>query len=392
MKRSVSTRALVAFGLVLTAFAWGPVIPSDAQSLLETLSQASTNDDSASPRDVYQAYIGRVRTRTANSLRPDPLTVPVTDAVSLGARGFTGVLKEDLLKGTKIPVRIQIANRTDRRLLGTMRFALGNQMGEHAVKLARNGTETVNVDVCSSNLPGRWDALPLDLSFLSEEGYSEGTTMFYYSRTATNAITGDDFVSMPGVTNPCPLTGVVVERKNESRNLYNLAVSFRWNDECVVPATAAFTNESGRVIPTPLDLTWPGGQPCDAVECFFDIRPDAWQARPMADGEPGGVVRVGVYPWDEGGKRSFRYQVEPEHFTNVVKLAGEVGGTCLLELKVQPGGALVGFAMQVTDHDDFNVASGRVFCLTVPPPIGREPVSFIRLGSGKPQLFYRVGE
>jgi hypothetical protein len=168
-------------------------------------------------------------------------------------------------------------------------------------------------------------------------------------------------------------------------------IDFAWQDATPVPAKPGFRNMFRKEIATPLDLNSRDGQPCDAIEFFFDLRDEEaigrWTAN--VDANPPGILRLGVYREQVDGTLAAKVLRAGESPAATVDLTPTGTDTWRLVVRTKPAGAITGFSMRVVDSENFDKPRTAPFCLTAQQ--GQEPMSYIQLGDDKPGVFCRVG-
>ena len=315
--------------------------------------------------------------------------------VSVDVKDGAGVVDEAGGE-SRLGIRIRIRNPSRKDVTGRVGYVLGEAQGHAPVSMSGGGTATVMFDVPPAMLPGRWGALPLYATFQSAGEFDSSGTLFFYSRAATGVWQAATLTPTGGAGaggKESPVSDVTVERQRESFHLYNVKVAWTWNDANPVACQPVFTNGEGREVQAPLDMDQPlSRQPCDAVECFLDVRPDESRGRWTSDIHSNleGVVRVGVCRTREDDRWVPRLVVAPAAYIDTAKLAQE-GDRYVLEMKIQPLGAFLGFSLRATDCDTFGDTGARVFDLTRQPECGPEPMGYVGLGAAQSGLFYRIG-
>jgi len=183
-----------------------------------------------------------------------------------------------------------------------------------------------------------------------------------------------------------------VSRLDVKRTADGFAFDFDWNDATRVHAKPGFKNRFGQEISTPLDLNSREGQPCDAVEFILDLRPLESQGRPTAniDANPAGVLRIGVYTEEAGGKPVVKVQSLPMLQGGRLAISQADGNRYVLTVKAQAAGPCAGFTARVTDNTEFKLASAPLLLLTGRVGTGQEQMSYIQLGDAAGVL-YRIG-
>lgn len=288
-----------------------------------------------------------------------------------------------------VAATVRVRNLTAQPLQGTVTWTVGGLTAAHPVQLTAFGAVNVPIRVAVGTLPDRWGALPCYLTFTGEQVFAADGGFFYYSRMTTGAFTAGDFITIPGEPTPrtCPVSSVRVTRQGEV-----IHVALSWKDAHRVAAEPGFKNRYGQIVATPLDLLSRAGQPCDAIECFFDLRDEVATGRPTAnaDANPEGIVRIGLYQILRDGKLETRCQVAPEDLAPRVALTDEGDGKYALRVGRAPQGRTFGFSMRVTDTETF-AANTPVFHLTGSLQLGHEPMGYARIGLEADRVFYRIG-
>ena len=302
-----------------------------------------------------------------------------------------------------ITVQIRCRNLTGHAINGRLVSAIGNDKNLEKVKLDPFGSQIVKVKMPVSSLPGRWAIVPAYAAFDSSTHsmletlppasvFTASHALFHYSKivpagTKPFSAAGADFRNASGGKQQCTVTDISVRREGEL-----IKIDFKWIDEKVILAQPSFKGRLDLVIPTPLDLNARDGQPCDAVEFYLDLRPDASAGRFTSDidSNPQGLLRVGVSKIEENGKTVATVQLPEGTPPASAKLTAAAANSYRLEVHAPATGSSVGFSMRVTDTDEFGLGKGRSFYLTGRPNVSFEPMSFVRL-SVNSGMFYRVG-
>ena len=325
-----------------------------------------------------------------------PLHLERKAAVKLEAADGNGMIAEN----GAIALVVRCRNTSDAQVEGEVTIVVSGHKDTKTASVAAGGTQELSFKIPAAKLESRWGVEPLYMVFKGDDVFVADHALFYYSKvfhTGKEAFvaTAEDFRRASGEADrTCPVSRVSVNYHPRA----GITIEFKWTDKNVVPAQLGFKNRFGQTIRAPLDLRNRDGQPCDAIEFYFDLRPDESMGRFTcnADANPRGVTRIGAYKGKKDGKfvthltplpppPSPRMRMDQTTFTD------QGDGTCLLRLPKTTRGATLGFSMRVTDADEFGFGKGPVFYLTGRTDVVHEPMSYIMLSAAKPGIFYRIG-
>jgi len=325
-----------------------------------------------------------------------PLHLERKAAVKLEAVDDNGMIAQD----GAIALLVRCRNVSDVPLKGEVTIVLSGHKDTKTASVAAGGTQELSFEIPADKLKDRWGVEPLYMVFKGDDVFAAEHALFYYSKVFHAAkqafvATAEDFRPASGEADrACPVSRVSVNYHARA----GIIIEFKWTDEKIVPAKVGFKNRFGRTIRAPLDLRSRDGQPCDAIEFYFDLRPDESIGRFTcnADSNPRGVTRIGVYKAQKDGK--FVTQIMPPPPPPSARMGMDQttfteqdDGTCILRLPKRALGSTLGFSMRVTDADEFGLGKGPVFYLTGRAEVLLEPMSYIMLSPGKAGIFYRVG-
>jgi lysophospholipase L1-like esterase len=326
-----------------------------------------------------------------------PLRLIRPARLSLKAVDGAGIIKED----GGFTVNLRCRNLMGRPVSGRVTIAAATHQDTKDATLGPYGMQILSFEIPSGQMKGRWGCLPIYVVFRGglsghareEDLYAAGHVLFYYSRISSAAheplvVTGQDFRAVQGATNRlCTVQRAAISCCHEG-----VKIEFRWADGNTVPAQPNFRNIFGKEIAALLDLEG-RAQPCDAVEFYFDLRPDESTGRYTSnvDSDPEGVVRLGVYKTKEDDRIAAKLLAPDDVAEGDTVLTDNGDDTYTLEFKRRQEGSTLGFSMRVTDADEFGLGKGPVFYLTGRPNVSFEPMSYLRLTTGAPGIFYRVG-
>ena len=319
-----------------------------------------------------------------------PLHLPRHAALRLEGLDGVGVAKED----GAVPLKVRCRNLLQWTLKGKVIIVAASHKANHPAEVPGFGQTTLAFDIPVAALKERWGCLPVYVIFGGEGLFTAGHAFLWYSRLIPAQdkpfeIAAKDFrVANRGAAPPCPVSRAAVRVGRDGAT-----IEFDWKDEKTVLAKSGFESILHKVIPTPLDLAARDGQPCDAIEFCFDLRPDDSTGRytSNADTNPEGVLRLGVYKAKEGDKIVAKL-LRPEGVSEAeATLAAKGENQYVLNFKRPSKGSSLGFSMRVTDADDFGLNKGPLYLLTGRPQVSFEPMGYIRLSVGRAGVFWRIG-
>jgi len=325
--------------------------------------------------------------------------------LATGARGPMRMSRESVIKieamdkhvmiaqDGELAVQVRCRNTSAKEVKGEVTIVAGSYKETKDASVAGRGMQTLEFSVPASAMKRRWECLPLYMVFKGEDVFTAHHALLFYSRVSNASeapfkISSKDFKRFSdekgGV---CPVSEAKVWYDKEE----GATVQFKWDEKNAVPAQAGFKNRFGETIHTPLDLNNRDGQPCDAVELIFDLRPDDAIGRftSNADATPEGVTRLGVYYARAEGKVVAK--VEPAYWDDPESFEQKDDGSYILRLRTQAHGSVLGFSMRVTDANTFGFEKGPVFYLTGRQQVSHEPMSYIMLTGGEEGIFCRIG-
>jgi lysophospholipase L1-like esterase len=291
-----------------------------------------------------------------------------------------------------LSLKIEAIHAGKEPLEGTLLACVAGQRFDRRITLPAGGKADVSFDLPVSRLAHRWAAVPLYVAFTGGEVFAADGTLLWYSRVQPVApeplalADGDFGTTASGTARVCPVSRVQVSRQPGAWH-----VDFAWKDATPVAAQPGFLNHFRQEITTPVDLNSRNGQPCDAIEFFFDLRDAAAIGRWTAniDSNPPGVLRLGVYREKVDGGVTAKVVSAKDSPPATVELKSTGEDTWQLIVRAEPAGPVTGFSMRVVDSEDFEAPRTAPFCLT--SHHGQEPMSYIQLGAGKSGVFCRVG-
>lgn len=314
-----------------------------------------------------------------------PLHLVQEVPVKLEAIDATGVVKED----GKIQLSVRCRNLSNAPLKGEVTIVVAGHQETKPAEVAPYGMQMLSFAIPATQMGNRWGCLPLYMTFKTENQFAADHTLFYYSRLIPTAdkpfvVTPKDFVQFEGQTNrTCTVSQATVSYDDKGTK-----VVFKWPDDTVLAKP-----ENKTPFHKSIDYNSRVGQPCDAIEFFFDVRPDESAGRFTCgiSGIPKGVIRLGVYKVKEDDKIEARLLTPPGLIYGKATLKTLTENTYLLKMSQISLGSSVGFSMRVTNADESGPGKGMALYLTIKPEIAYEPMSFLRLSAEKSGIFYRIG-
>lgn len=320
-----------------------------------------------------------------------PVRVGKSPRVTLQALDTVGVSAAKKNSGSAI-LEVNVTNLTSERLIGELSCMLGGRKSTKVVKLAAYAHQLVSFNIDLADMKERWTVLPSYLTFITKDSFDANEALFFCSTVIPvvkqTAIPVDFQLEALELkpTVPCPVKDLVVSRQGDA-----LTVSFTWEGAIRIPAHAGFKNRYGKIVDTPLDLLSRDGQPCDAVELFFDTRSILELGRYTSDvdANPAGITRIGIYHELQGDKLVAAVQALPTTPVGSIQPLTVAGNRYTLTVTLPPA-QLIGFSATVSARETFGT-SGNFYRLTGRPNVVFEPMSYMLLGSNQPQKFYRIG-
>lgn len=316
---------------------------------------------------------------------------PATE-VTLALADATNIIKPD----GAIPFTVAVKNQATNDEAGTLMVVVAGQKFTQSINLKAGGGASATFTLPAAILKGRYDTTPVYMAFVGQHCFAADSTLFFYSRIQPAAITpvelsAASFVTLERELHPrtCPVTDIRVGRTGD-----RCTIDFTWADTTPVMAQAGVKDYFGVPVPTPLNLKARDGQPCDAVECLFDLRPAAAIGRWTSniDANPAGILRVGVYQELVAGKPVAKVMTEPAQPADMASLISLGEQRYRLTVHAKAAGPCVGFSMRVTDNTELKTSSTQVFLLAgYPQDAGKDPLAFVQLGTTEPGILYRLG-
>ena len=306
--------------------------------------------------------------------------------VQLRAADATGIVAAD----GAIAVRLSVANASKEPVAGDVTVVVAGYSASAPAKVAPGVTQTLSLKIPAEKLSGRWGVVPLYMVFKGKGAFAAEHALFHYSRLHPVGkpliVTGKDL----GGTEKNPST---LSRAAVALTPAGAKIEFQWADKTPVYAEPKFKHRFGFMVNAPLDLGARAGQPCDAVEFLFDLRPDESTGRYTAstDANPKGVVRVGVYKVLENGKPVAKVLTPKGLPASKAVLTATGPDTYVLELKTPSKGSTVGVSMRLTDVEKYTPGGGAASRLTGRRDVVHEPMSYIRISPKAVGVFYRIG-
>ena len=300
--------------------------------------------------------------------------------VRLEAVGVNKVIGE----GDSLEVTVVCRNLSSRLTRGVAVIAVGDYNGTKLASVGPYGVQKLSFKIPAAKLKGRWGCLPLYMAFKGKDKFAADHALLFYSRIfpavdIAFAVTSADFGVLSGKTKrTCPVSRVAANYDGDT-----VSIEFDWPDN-TVPAKSSglkrFKNNANMR----------GGQFCDAVEFFFDLRPYESTGRftSSAGSLPAGVIRVVAYKIEKDGK--FVAQLSAARDAQAA-ITQKAEGTYVLTMRKKSDAPTIGFSIRVTNADENGPGKGICFYLTRKPDIAFEPMSYIRLGAEEAGIFCRIG-
>ncbi len=315
---------------------------------------------------------------------------PSTD-MKLSIADATEIIKTD---GT-IPLKVTVKNLSAKEDEGTIMVVVAGQKFAKEIKLKASSAETVEFTLPASALAGRYDVTPVYMAFVGKNIFAADSTLFFYSKIQPAektpiALSASSFVTLgpEKIVRTCPVTDISIARAGEL-----FTMDFTWNDTTPVMAQTGVKDFFGVPVPTPLNLKARDGQPCDAVEFVLDLRSTAAIGRWTSniDANPAGILRLGVYQELVDGKPVAKVMTEPVQPADLAVLTVLGENKYRLTVRAKSAGQCAGFSMRVTDNTELKTSSTQVFLLPgYPQYAGKDPMTFIQLGTNEDGILYRI--
>ncbi len=215
----------------------------------------------------------------------------------------------------RLAITIRAAAVDRREISGDLIVVVGDAEVYHASGAQTLGPAETTVELPMQTLTRRWDVLPIYMAFVAADDFAAAETPLYYSHllpTAAKPFVPDakGWLEWEGYKPAASTVGDV----QVSVGKQSVRVEFAWRDETPVPArTAPYTARLGQPVTTPLDMSSPFGQPCDAVEVLLDLRDERSSGRCTAnmDSLPDGTIRIGLYKIEEAGRTVCKLGLRP---------------------------------------------------------------------------------
>jgi lysophospholipase L1-like esterase len=306
-----------------------------------------------------------------------------------------------LLDGAKIintddsiTIKVKTVNKSVKKVEGTLLVVVAGQKFEKKIKVSGHRDTTLTFKLPAKLLMNRFDITPVYMAFISKDVFTANDGLLYYSRLQPSdenpvAFTAADFKVQGADTRTCPVTDLNIKRDDDL-----FTINFTWNDTTPVMGQTGFKERFGSTVTSLLYMKNRDGQPCDAVEFFFDLRPSASIGRMTSniDDNPFGVLRVGVCQEIINEKPVVRVISEPAQPTDAVTITDLGNHKYRLTVKAKANGPIVGFGAKVTDNTAFKYGSTPPFYLTMlRPGTGAEPMSYVQLSDDREGVLYRMG-
>ena len=293
-----------------------------------------------------------------------------------------------------IIIKIKADNKSAKKIEGTLMVVVTGQKFEKKIKVSGHRDTTLTFKLPVKLLANRFDITPVYMALIGKDIFTANDGLLYYSRLQPCekkpvSFTAADFKTQGADTRACPVTDLNVKRDDDL-----FTINFTWNDTTPVMGQAGFKERFGTMVTSLLYMKNRDGQPCDAVEFFFDLRPSASIGRMTSniDDNPSGVLRVGVCQEIVNEKPVVRAISEPIQATDAVTITDLGDHKYRLVIKANPNGSTVGFGAKVTDNTAFKYGSTQPFYLTMlRPGTGAEPMSYVQLSDDRAGLLYRMG-
>ncbi len=318
-------------------------------------------------------------------------------AVQLSAAPQAVVIGND----DTLSIALRAENTLDRPLTGRLLAVVAGKKYDHPILLAARGSAEHTIELPASLLSKRWEVQPIYLAFLGAPQDNEptvfaaGETPLYYSHlipSGATPYTHDEkgWLDWEGrKASAVSINDVKVTVKPDE-----LRAEFVWKDTTPVLAQPVpYKARLGEPVNTPLDMTSPFGQPCDAVELLLDLRDADASARYTSnmDSIPEGTARVGLYRIAEGGKTVSKLQVSPPALAGQFELNDLGGDRWAITRRGKTPECGIGFNMFVSDAVEYAPNKPTGAYLTTVLAVGTDWVDFLRVTAGQQGIFCRVG-
>ncbi len=293
-----------------------------------------------------------------------------------------------------IVMKVKAENKSAKKVEGTLMVVVAGQKFEKKIKVSGHRDSMLTLKLPAKLLKNRFDITPVYMALIGKDTFTANDGLLYYSRLQPSdkkpvAFTAADFKTQGADTRVCPVTDISVKHDDDL-----FTIDFTWNDTTPVMAQAGFKERFGSTVTSLLYMKNRDGQPCDAVEFFFDLRSTASIGRMTSniDDNPSGVLRVGVCQEMVNDKTVVRVISEPAQPTDAVTITDLGDHKYRLAVKTKPNGPTVGFGAKVTDNTTFKYGSTQPFYLTMlRPGTGAEPMSYVQLSDDREGVLYRMG-
>ncbi len=298
-------------------------------------------------------------------------------------------------KDGRLAIKVRAALTGEHAVVGDLIVVVGTQKFTVPMTVKPQLPAETTVELPAESLTARRDVLPIYMAFVGPDVFAAAETPLYYSHllpTAAKPFQRDDkgWFEWEGYK---PAASTVSDIR-ASVGKESFRVEFSWHDDSPVPArTDPYKSRLGDPATTPLDLSSPFGQPCDAVEVLLDLRDEQSTGRCTAnmDSIPVGTIRAGLYKIDENGRIVCKLQTLPESAAAACKLVELGNDRYAIEWTGEPPKCGVGFNMVVTDAKEYAPNKQIGAWLTSVPLVGVDWTDFYRLSATDDAVLVRVG-
>jgi len=329
--------------------------------------------------------------------------------VELSAKDGVNVVAKD----GEIRVEAVARNKSTEAWTGTISAVLDRAYEVGQITLAPGESKSLDLHLPAKDLAPA-GVQPLFFCGRDDRGrMASGDAFFQYSRIEPAdaheiTFTSEQFKRLDKVKPLCPITKLTIERTQQA-----VTVRFQVADAKKVVAQDHFeafkiSLRKRQRINAPIDLeSSPTWQPCDAIEFFFDLRPHATTSRDTSpeDANPEGVLRIGFYYKDANGVPTATLALPEGMDASHAQLTRDADNTYTLKASLTSPDPTLGFAVRVTDADEYKVEAGRIYYLVADNPMmfasqyftpgltGQRygVVNFLRIGLQESGFFYRIG-